>query len=39
MEVARSAGRHVWVENLRRADVEVLDIVLGPRHRAEPRRR
>jgi hypothetical protein len=29
MEVTRAAGRHVWVENLRRADVEVLDIVLG----------
>jgi hypothetical protein len=29
MEVVRSAGRHIWVENLRRADVEVLDIVLG----------
>lgn len=29
MEVARSAGRHVWVRNLRRADVEVLDILLA----------
>lgn len=29
MEVAEATGRHVWVKNLRRADIEVLDIVLG----------
>lgn len=29
MEVVRRDGRHVWVRNRRRAEIEVLDIVLG----------
>src|SRR5690606_26881950 len=29
MEVAKASGRHVWVANRRRADVEALDIALA----------
>jgi hypothetical protein len=29
MEVAKASGRHVWIANLRRADVEALDIFLA----------
>ncbi len=29
MNVVKASGRHVWVENVRRADVEALDILLG----------